>query len=174
MGGIGSSIGALVLWTIIGVLVISLALASIIVFRRKWGYKPARLKVLEVFWVAFIVAFWTYINIASLSWTPVPLRFSASGESQVIEVEAFMWGYELSVDKVESGVPVVFKAWTRDTMHSLAIYSPDGRLLVTVMLMPGEVEVFRITFEEPGTYIIMCLEYCGDGHPFMRTTLEVV
>jgi cytochrome c oxidase subunit 2 len=30
------------------------------------------------------------------------------------------------------------------------------------------------TFDQPGTYTVQCLEYCGLGHAPMKATFEVV
>ena len=39
--------------------------------------------------------------------------------------------------------------------------------------MPGFTNVIRYTFSEPGTYRILCLEYCGLGHHTMMSRLTV-
>jgi cytochrome c oxidase subunit 2 len=61
-------------------------------------------------------------------------------------------------------------------MHSFAIYSPDGDVLFTMMLMPGLKGPTSIvyTFDKPGTYTVRCLEYCGINHHNMRDQLIVV
>jgi cytochrome c oxidase subunit 2 len=40
--------------------------------------------------------------------------------------------------------------------------------------MPGYTNVLRHTFDEPGTYKILCLEYCGLGHHEMSAEINVV
>lgn len=40
--------------------------------------------------------------------------------------------------------------------------------------MPGYTNKLVHTFTEPGTYQVMCLEYCGVGHTPMTAEIEVV
>jgi len=136
-----------------------------------------KLAVAEVLWLMLVASIWTGINIASLSWIPAgvgspALAVPAAGE-QVLEIEAFMWGYNLSTTTLEAGVPTRVIAWSRDTIHSTGIYSPDGELLVTLMLMPGMREQVVLTLD-PGVYRLRCLEYCGDGHAYMSAVFNVV
>ena len=39
--------------------------------------------------------------------------------------------------------------------------------------MPGYVNRLRVRFDRPGTYPVMCLEYCGMSHHVMRGVIEV-
>jgi cytochrome c oxidase subunit 2 len=41
------------------------------------------------------------------------------------------------------------------------------------MVIPGQVGEFSVTFDETGSYGIVCHEYCGSGHHTMAGTLEV-
>lgn len=61
-------------------------------------------------------------------------------------------------------------------MHSFAVYHPNGRVLFTMMLMPGLSKPTSLihTFSEPGKYKVRCLEYCGIAHHGMRDELTVV
>ncbi len=130
----------------------------------------------EFAWLLLVGVIWTAINIVSFSWIPggvgQPL-LPIVGEEQKVEIEAFMWGYNISTQTLRSGIPVRFVMWSIDTMHSVGIYDPDENLIATVMLMPGMREQIILTLK-PGTYTIRCLEYCGPGHPFMSAVLEVV
>ena len=55
-------------------------------------------------------------------------------------------------------------------------YHPDGRMLFTMLMMPGVSKATSVvrTFTEPGTYKIRCLEYCGIAHHGMQDELIVV
>jgi cytochrome c oxidase subunit 2 len=39
--------------------------------------------------------------------------------------------------------------------------------------MPGKTQKLVHTFSDPGTYEILCLEFCGVGHHKMTATFEV-
>lgn len=43
-----------------------------------------------------------------------------------------------------------------------------------MMVTPGHVNSMTYTFNEKGSYLILCNEYCGTGHHFMSTNLEVI
>jgi cytochrome c oxidase subunit 2 len=39
--------------------------------------------------------------------------------------------------------------------------------------MPGYINVLRYTFNEPGVYRVLCLEYCGVAHHEMTADIKV-
>jgi cytochrome c oxidase subunit 2 len=39
--------------------------------------------------------------------------------------------------------------------------------------MPGYVNRLRMVFAQPGTYTVLCLEFCGMSHHRMRAVVEV-
>ena len=47
------------------------------------------------------------------------------------------------------------------------------RIVAQTQAMPGYVNVLRYTFKEPGTYQVLCLEYCGVEHHDMKTEINV-
>jgi cytochrome c oxidase subunit 2 len=64
---------------------------------------------------------------------------------------------------VPVGAKVTFVATSRDVTHGLYI----GNTVVNMMMIPGQVGRFTYTFDRPGTYPILCHEYCGSGHHTM-------
>ena len=60
-----------------------------------------------------------------------------------------------------------------DVNHGFAIYDPSMRIIAQAQAMPGYVNVLRHTFSEPGTYKILCLEYCGLSHHEMAAEFTV-
>ena len=76
--------------------------------------------------------------------------------------------------EVSLGALVEFRVRTLDVNHGFGIYTPDGRVLAQTQAMPGYVNRLRVRFDEPGTYNVMCLEYCGLAHHAMRGVIEVV
>ena len=49
----------------------------------------------------------------------------------------------------------------------------DPRTSANTMLIPGYVSQFTVTFDTPGEYLIVCNEYCGQGHHTMSGKLIV-
>jgi cytochrome c oxidase subunit 2 len=77
-----------------------------------------------------------------------------------------------------SGQPLVLPADTRVTFH---ITSPDvihGFEVVGTninsMAIPGQIATFGTTFPDPGTYGVICHEYCGPAHHTMQGQIKVV
>jgi len=75
---------------------------------------------------------------------------------------------ELPVNKL-----VEFRVTSLDVNHGFAIYNSSLRLITQVQAMPGYVNRLRYKFKEPGKYDILCLEYCGMAHSFMRSSFIV-
>jgi cytochrome c oxidase subunit 2 len=94
--------------------------------------------------------------------------------AQEVDVVGAMWYWQLSPAQVQSGRPVLFKVTSADVNHGLGIYDQDLRLLTQTQAMPGYVNKLAYTFTQPGTYRIMCLEYCGLVHHGMIGELEVI
>ncbi|HID04275.1 MAG TPA: hypothetical protein EYP20_00560, partial [Aigarchaeota archaeon] len=122
----GSSLGALIilLYVTSPFLVVFFLLVFLSVRRGRQAEKllntsKKRLAVAEVLWLMLVASIWTAVNVSSLSWIPAgvgdpALAVPAAGE-QVLEVEAFMWGYNLSTTTLEAGSPVRVVAWSTDT-----------------------------------------------------------
>lgn len=131
-------------------------------------------RVLEVFWILLVGGVWVVINLVSVGWMPSGIGGVDAGvePSQKLNVEAAMWFFKVETPRLEPYTPTEIVAWSADTMHGLGIYDPEGRLVTTIMLMPGMKERLVLTFQ-PGKYIIRCLEYCGDGHALMTASFTV-
>ncbi|GBC84438.1 Cytochrome c oxidase subunit 2 [bacterium HR11] len=69
---------------------------------------------------------------------------------------------------VSAGELVEFRVTSFDVNHGFSLYDPDRTLLGQVQAMPGYVNRLRFRFAKPGRYEVLCLEYCGNGHPRMR------
>jgi cytochrome c oxidase subunit 2 len=66
--------------------------------------------------------------------------------------------------RVPVGEPVELVLTSRDVIHSF--YVPAFRLKQD--LVPGRITNLWFTAVEPGTYDLLCAEYCGAGHSRMR------
>lgn len=110
---------------------------------------------------------------ATLHNFPVPPQHTPLGVAQVVDAVGQQWSWTLTPDKVRAGSPVEFLVTASDVNHGFAIYAPDGRIATQTQAMPGFTNKLVHTFTEPGTYTVMCLEYCGIGHAPMTAELEV-
>ena len=125
-----------------------------------------------IFWVLIVAG--VVITFATLMPWPMGGHSASAGEpAQVIQVTGHQWRWELSSDTVESGKEVEFQVTSEDVNHGFAIYRNKTKLITQTQAMPGFVNKLRVTFDEPGEYEVMCLEYCGLSHHAMNTTIYV-
>jgi len=128
-------------------------------------------------WLALAIALFLIINLASIKFFPAvyTARAAASGtEVMDVTVDAQSWSYDMSAQEFVAGKPVRFIAQSLDTVHGFAVYHPEGHILFTMMLIPGVGTSSLIyTFDEPGTYKVRCLEYCGMAHHDMSDEIIV-
>ena len=93
---------------------------------------------------------------------------TADGGTQVIMLNQ-MYAFIPVEVRVTAGRPVTFRMTSADVIHGFQIVGTNGN----VMVVPGYVSQFTMTFDEPGEYLIACNEYCGLGHHLMQGTLIV-
>ena len=84
------------------------------------------------------------------------------------------WDHDFSPTvTVPAGAAVEFRVTTLDVNHGFSLYAPDGPLVAQTQAMPGYMNRLRVTFDQPGTYTVLCLEFCGMSHHRMRGVVEV-
>jgi cytochrome c oxidase subunit 2 len=84
------------------------------------------------------------------------------------------WDSEFSpVVTVDAGSTVEFRVTTLDVNHGFSLYAPGQRLVAQTQAMPGYMNRLRVTFDQPGTYTVLCLEFCGMAHHRMRAVVQV-
>jgi len=82
---------------------------------------------------------------------------------------AFVFGFDPPNMEIPVGSTVDFEVTTPDVVHGFSIVGTN----VNFMVVPGEVSHVRYTFDKPGEYLVICNEYCGIGHEYMKTTIVV-
>ena len=105
---------------------------------------------------------------------PIAPQHAALDIRQVVDVTGQQWSWQITPNTVHAGSPVEFRVTSRDVNHGFAIYAPDGRIAAQTQAMPGFTNKLVHTFTQPGTYRVMCLEYCGLGHAPMTSEFSVV
>ena len=98
---------------------------------------------------------------------------NGSGEVQVVDATGYQWRWELSRDHVVTGQPVEFRITSADVNHGFGIYDANLHLVAQTQAMPGYTNTIRHTFSEPGTYRVLCREYCGVAHHNMMSAITV-
>ncbi|MGH8123286.1 MAG: cytochrome oxidase, partial [Rudaea sp.] len=111
---------------------------------------------------------------ATLSQFPIPPQDAPLDVKQVVNVRGQQWSWQIEPSTVSAGSPVEFRVTSKDVNHGFAIYAPDGLIVTQTQAMPGFTNKIVHTFTQPGTYKVMCLEYCGLGHAPMTSEFTVV
>lgn len=97
------------------------------------------------------------------------LQQKEDGSYEVVMV-ALAFGYKPGKVTVPVGEEITFTITSEDVVHSFSIVGTN----VNMMAVPGQINHKTHTFKETGTYLVICNEYCGNGHHFMSTEIEVV
>lgn len=82
---------------------------------------------------------------------------------------------DLSYDDMElpAGQVIEFRVRSKDVNHGFGVYNDKYELITQTQAMPGYVNRLRWVFDEPGTYHVLCLEFCGMSHHVMHTSFTV-
>lgn len=102
-----------------------------------------------------------------------PIYGEASENPTVVDVEAIQFGWNISKTEFEVGESVQFDVTTPDVTHGFGLYDKDMELIAQTQAMPDYTNTVYVTFDEPGTYTVLCLEYCGLGHHQMMAEIVV-
>ena len=84
-------------------------------------------------------------------------------------IVARIFSFSPSKITIPSGTQVTFYVTSPDVVHGLFI----TETAVNMTVVPGWVNSATHRFTKPGTYLMLCNEYCGSGHHFMSGTIEV-
>jgi cytochrome c oxidase subunit II len=125
-------------------------------------------------WFVALLILGIGVTYASLRPFPVPDQQAQLSGAQMVDVIGRQWTWQLSRNQVVAGIPVEFHVTSADVNHGFAIYGPDDRILAQTQPMPGFTNRLVYTFRQPGTYRVLCLEYCGLAHHVMADHFEVV
>jgi cytochrome c oxidase subunit 2 len=74
-----------------------------------------------------------------------------------------------STISVPVGTEVTFYVTSPDVVHGFFVEGTD----VNMMVVPGWVSSESHRFTTPGTYLLLCNEYCGVDHHYMYGSIEV-
>jgi len=85
----------------------------------------------------------------------------------------FSWGGLPAV--LEAGREYDLHLGSRDVQHGFSV-RPEENLSkqINLQIFPDTEWVIPMTFDEPGTYHVICNEFCGNGHASMHGELYVV
>ena len=107
-----------------------------------------------------------YIRVSA----PAP---TSAADVQPVEVSGEEWSWTITPNNFQVGQTVEFHVTSTDVNHGFGLYDPDVRLVTQTQAMPGYINRVRYTFKKPGTYQILCLEFCGVAHHAMMSEITV-
>jgi cytochrome c oxidase subunit 2 len=122
-----------------------------------------------------VVFFVALVGLAVLKGIDVPTCFTdfppfkegkviQKGEKEYeVHLLSKMWVFEPTRIEIPAGSKVTIYTTSIDVLHGFHI---EGKA-VNLMAIPGAVNKMEVVFNKPGTYKIICNEYCGIGHSAM-------
>jgi cytochrome c oxidase subunit II len=126
----------------------------------------------EKTWFAIVVVLLVTLLFATIFFTPYGR--SAGADAQIEKIDSLQFAWLVPGKPLKAGKPVEFRLTARDVSHGFGVYTSGGRFLFQVQVLPGETQTYVYTFKRPGTYKILCLEYCGLDHDRMQSRLTVI
>ncbi len=122
-------------------------------------------------WFGIVVVLLVALLFATIFFTPYGR--SAGDSGQRMDIAAQQFAFIVPGKALKAGVPVDFRLTSKDVNHGFAVYNSNNEFLFQAQVMPGKTQEYVYTFEKPGTYRIICFEYCGVGHDRMAGTFKV-
>lgn len=167
-------------WQISLIGVILIAAVYLLVYLRsgnpeEFGPVKARLYRIRPYWFAVLVILMVWGSVETLADLPYSATHNkAEGPADVtVSVTGHQWYWELGRTELPTNKLVEFRVTSDDVNHGFAIYNENNRVVAQTQAMPEKTNVLRYTFREPGTYRVLCLEYCGLAHHNMITEFTV-
>ncbi|GIK77460.1 MAG: cytochrome C oxidase subunit II [Acidobacteria bacterium] len=122
-------------------------------------------------WLAFLAIVLGTIVCVTLFFTPY--RPDTAAASATVKVVGGQFYWTMDPKSVPAGSDVIFEVTAADVNHGFGVYNPTGQLIGNVQAMPGYTNDLELSLDEPGTYLVSCLEFCGLKHHDMAAEFEV-
>lgn len=156
---------------VVVVLAVSLALGVWRSTRSRRSTDPSLLARREKTWFGVSVALLLGLLFGTIFFTPYGK--SAPANKQVVRVTGLQFAWLINPATLKAHVPVEFQLSSKDVSHAFAVYNSDDVLLFQVQVVPERTQKLVYTFKRPGSYHVLCLEFCGVGHDGMTSRLVV-
>jgi cytochrome c oxidase subunit 2 len=86
-----------------------------------------------------------------------------------VQIAALMFAFVPNEIRVPPGRPIRFRMTSADVTHGFIVAGTNAN----TMIVPGYISQFTTTFDKPGDYLVMCHEFCGNGHHAMHGRIIV-
>ena len=91
---------------------------------------------------------------------PYCTRAGADESPQVVKLTAQRFQFTPNEVHLKAGQPVTFELTSMDVKHGFF----SRPLKLDALIPPGKVTEVTITPRQPGTYTVICDNFCGSGH----------
>ncbi len=122
-------------------------------------------------WLAFLAALVPVL--VGISILTTPFARGGGADRVLVKVTSGQFFFTFAPASVPAGSKVRFVVTTRDVTHGFGLYNPGGELIGSVQAMPGYTNNLDLTLSRPGSYHVLCFEFCGLGHHVMQGTFTV-
>lgn len=139
--------------------------------RGEPGIDTERVERRERTWLFVVLAALIALLLGTIFSTPYGR--SASRNAQVVRVTAVQFAWSIDPPTVQADRQVVFYLTSTDVNHAFGVYDAKGVLQFQVQVIPNRTQRYVHTFHKPGTYTVLCLEFCGVDHHKMQSSIEV-
>lgn len=123
-------------------------------------------------WIVFLFGFGVVVTLVTLIPYPISNQDGVA-DAKVVNVIGHQWYWEIDNTEYAVGDTIEFHVTSGDANHGFGIYDSHDHILTQTQAMPGYVNKIVYTFNEPGTYKVLCMEYCGLAHHSMLSELKV-
>jgi cytochrome c oxidase subunit 2 len=121
-------------------------------------------------WLVIVAAILVALLAATIWFTPYGQ--STPANAQVVHVTARQFFWRMTPAAVRTGTPVAFVTRSLDVNHGFAIYR-GHTFIAQIQVVPNKNSTLLHTFHTPGTYTVLCLEFCGVNHHGMVARFQV-
>ncbi|MFB6164701.1 MAG: halocyanin domain-containing protein [Haloarculaceae archaeon] len=92
-----------------------------------------------------------------------------------VYVGAYQWAWDGLPVVLEAGKPYTFHLSSYDVQHGFSVRRESNlSQQISLQVLPDYEWENEMTFDEPGTFQVVCNEYCGAGHSAMHGVFHVV
>jgi len=157
------------------VTLVAVILAIMLAFSTRGSRPPVderRLAHRERTWLYIVIAIMLTLLFATIWFTPYGRGGTKRGDI-VVRVNSRQFFWRVRPSTVPAHREIEFRLTSSDVNHGFGIYDPDDRLVAQVQVVPDKTQTLVHTFDKPGHYRILCLEFCGFGHALMQGTFTV-
>ena len=131
----------------------------------------AKLAHREKTWLGIVIALLAVLLLVTIFF--IPYGKAAAPDAQVVHVQASQFAWKIDPPTIRAGTQVEFLLTSTDVNHGFGLYNDKDVLLFEVQVVPGKTQKGLYTFTRPGTYRVLCLEFCGFDHHLMQSTITV-